>query len=149
MSKIVEYINLLLWIIFLFLDILKEINNEKIDFKMIIKEPFNFVRIDCLFFLSIFLIYHNFARSEVLPFLYLIIIITNIVYLVYDLKDNYKISNISPKEYIYFIVGIILIISIILYQNISDNYLKTLIITLIINCFMPIIVSLVKLNKKH
>lgn len=150
MIKVVEILSLSLWSIYFLLGIYREIRrNREATFKELIKHPFHFIRVDSLFFLIIYLLYNYIARDEVLPYLYLVIIITNIVYLLYDLVDNYKFNKIRKEEYIYFIVGVLVIISLFIYLYLCKNSLRVASISLFFNLLIPSLVSLIKLTKKN
>lgn len=149
MINIVENIALVLWGIYFLFAIYREIKNNNDSIKEILKHPFHFFRIDNIFFLIIFLIYNDFARSEILPYLYLIIVITNVVYLFYDLVDNYKFEKIKKKEFVFYIIGILALIGLFGHLNIYHDIVKIAIMTLSINLFIPMYVSLIKFIKKH
>lgn len=149
MIRVVEYLSLFLWIIYFFLAIYREVRSNKENIKEVLKKPFYFFRIDNIFFLIVYLFYNNFARFEVIPYLYLVIVITNIVYLSYDLVDNYKFSKIKKQEYLSFFLGFLVVLILGAYLFVSNNTLFVSKITLWINIFIPIFVSLVKFLKKH
>ena len=75
---VIEYCGLILWIVYIFLFVNREIgrkNKYASEYKkdLIIKKPFHIIRIDTLFFLIVYVVYSNFADNRVLPYLYLII----------------------------------------------------------------------------
>lgn len=154
MIEVIEYCGLILWLIYLILLANREIS-RKIKYEneytkeLIIKKPFHLIRIDSLFFLIVYLIYNNFADNRVLPYLYLIIVLTNIVYVLYDISDNYKEIKISlQKEYIYYLGVIVLLVIAGLYLFIIRNLFNTCTLTLVLNLFVPIYIWLVKILKK-
>lgn len=149
MNRVVEYVSLFLWSVYLIIAIYREVKSENLNLKTFWKKPFHFIRIDSLLFLVIYLIYNNFARVEVLPYVYLVMIIASIVYLLYDLFDNYKMTKVKKAEFIYFFLGLLLIILIFTYLIIGDDSINLLIITLVINLLIPLFISFVKLIKKH
>lgn len=154
MIEVIEYCGLILWLIYLILLANREIS-RKIKYEneytkeLIIKKPFHLIRIDSLFFLIVYLIYNNFADNRVLPYLYLIIVLTNIVYVLYDISDNYKEIKISlQKEYIYYLGVIVLLVIAGLYLFITRNLFNTCTLTLVLNLFVPVYIWLVKILKK-
>lgn len=149
MNKVVEYISLALWGTYLIFATYREIKSVNGSIKLILKKPFHFIRIDSLLFLIIYLVYNNFARIEVLPYLYLIIVLTSVVYLMYDLTDNYKFKKLKKWEYLVFIPVVIVLILVLSYLYFSEKMLRVATITLIINLFIPAYVSLVKFLKNH
>ncbi len=146
MNKVVMYIGLIIWGVYLFLAIYREIKKNR-KMQDILKKPFQIFRIDSIFFLVIYLIYKNIIRGEILTYLYLAIIITNLVYLIYDLVDNYSMTKIKKNEMLYYFGGLIGIAILFIYLMITKNMIKVSIITLIINLFIPIYVII--LNKKR
>lgn len=150
MNVIIGKISLFLWAIYFLCAIYREVKrNRNTSVKNVLKKPFHFIRIDSLFFLSIYLLYNYIARDEVLLYLYSIIIITNIVYLFYDLSDNYKYDGIAKNERIYYFVGIGLIVLLIGYLLICKNIFRVASISLALNLFIPMIISIVRLVKNN
>ena len=75
--------------------------------------------------------------------------LTNIVYVLYDISDNYKEIKISlQKEYIYYLGVIVLLVIAGLYLFITRNLFNTCTLTLVLNLFVPIYIWLVKILKK-
>lgn len=150
LMKIVEYISLFLWVVYFGLATYREIRRiRNTSFKELWQKPFHFFRLDSLFFLIVYLLYNYIARDEVLPYLYLVIIIANIVYLLYDLVDNYHFQKIAKEEYYYFVlVGIIIVLTFI-YLNICGNVLRIATLTLLLNFLLPSILSIGKKMKKN
>lgn len=154
MIKVVEYIGIILWIIYLFLLINRELcrKNKYIDEynkKLIIKHPFHLFRIDSIFFLIVYLIYNNFADVNVISYIYIGIIITNIVYVIYDISDNYKVEkNVLKKEFINYFIGFLFVIFLLLFMIFSKNVINVYLITLIINILIPISIWGLKLLLK-
>lgn len=155
MIEVMEYIGLILWVIYLFLFVNREIGRknkyaEEYTKELIIKKPFHIIRIDSLFFLIVYLIYNDFADNRVLPYLYILIVLTNIVYVVYDLIDNYKSPKIElKKELIYYSGAVFLILVTFTYMVITKNLFNTCTLTLILNIIVPIYIWLIKILKKN
>lgn len=154
MIKVVEYIGIILWIIYLFLLINRELcrKNKYIDEynkKLIVKHPFHLFRIDSIFFLVVYLIYNNFADVNVISYIYIGIIITNIVYVIYDISDNYKVEkNVLKKEFINYFIGFLFVIFLLFFMIFSKNVVNVYLITLIINILIPICIWGLKLLLK-
>ena len=154
MIKVVEYIGIILWIIYLFLLINRELcrKNKYIDEynkKLIVKHPFHLFRIDSIFFLVVYLIYNNFADVNVISYIYIGIIITNIVYVIYDISDNYKVEkNVLKKEFINYFMGFLFVIFLLWFMIFSKNVVNVYLITLIINILIPICIWGLKLLLK-
>ena len=154
MIKVVEYLGIILWIIYLFLLINRELcrKNKYIDEynkKLIVKHPFHLFRIDSIFFLVVYLIYNNFADVNVISYIYIGIIITNIVYVIYDISDNYKVEkNVLKKEFINYFMGFLFVIFLLLFMIFSKNVVNVYLITLIINILIPISIWGLKLLLK-
>ena len=151
MIEIIEYCGLILWVIYLFLFVNGEIARKnkyikEYDKSLIIKKPLHIIRIDSLFFFLVYLIYNNFADNRVLPYLYLIIVLTNIVYVVYDLADNYKGQKVVLKnELIYYSGAIILVVVAFVYMMFSKDLFNTCTLTLGLNIIVPIYIWLIKI----
>ncbi len=155
MYKTVEYIGLSLWVIYLILFMNREIKRKnkyqkEYNIKMIINKPFHLIRIDSVFFLIVYVIYSNLSDNRVLPYLYVIIMITNIVYVLYDISDNYKdIKNKLKKELINYFGIILFVIIVILYFLINKNLDNTCILTLVLNIFTPVYIWIVNMIKNE
>ena len=151
MIEIIEYCGLILWVIYLFLFVNREIARKnkyikEYDKSLIIKKPLHIIRIDSLFFFLVYLIYNNFADNRVLPYLYLIIVLTNIVYVVYDIEDNYKGKKVVLKnELIYYSGAIILVVVAFVYMMFSKDLFNTCTLTLGLNIIVPIYIWLIKI----
>ena len=123
---------------------------KEYDKSLIIKKPLHIIRIDSLFFFLVYLIYNNFADNRVLPYLYLIIVLTNIVYVVYDLADNYKGQKVVLKnELIYYSGAIILVVVAFVYMMFSKDLFNTCTLTLGLNIIVPIYIWLIKILIKN
>lgn len=144
MKIVIETISFILWIIYILLLVYRETRRKDIK-----KNIFHYIRLDSLLFLIIYLIYDYIARNAVLPYLYLIIVITNLVYLFYDLMDNYKYSSILKEELIYYIVIIIIILCLVISILISHKFLRLVPITLIVNLLIPSIITLINWVKGY
>ena len=155
MYKAIEYIGLSLWVIYLILFMNREIKRKnkyqkEYNIKMIINKPFHLIRIDSVFFLIVYVIYSNLSDNRVLPYLYVIIMITNIVYVLYDISDNYKdIKNKLKKELINYFGIILFVIIVILYFLINKNLDNTCILTLVLNIFTPVYIWIVNMIKNE
>ena len=155
MYKTVEYIGLSLWVIYLILFMNREIKRKnkyqkEYNIKMIINKPFHLIRIDSVFFLIVYVIYSNLSDNRVLPYLYVIIMITNIVYVLYDISDNYKdIKNKLKKELINYFGIILFVIIVIIYFLINKNLDNTCILTLVLNIFTPVYIWIVNMIKNE
>lgn len=143
MIEVIEYISLFIWMIFLFLSIYRETCRKK-EINI-----FHLIRVDSVFFLALYIIYNDFARYEVLPYLYSVIIITSLVYLLYDIVDNYKFKKIAKKDYIYYIGGMVVVALVLIYYFIWGRITKVFIITLIVNLLIPGYVRLINRLKKN
>ena len=85
-----------------------------------------------------------------LPYLYLIIVLTNIVYVVYDLADNYKGQKVVLKnELIYYSGAIILVVVAFVYMMFSKDLFNTCTLTLGLNIIVPIYIWLIKILIKN
>ena len=155
MYKTVEYIGLSLWVIYLILFMNREIKRKnkyqkEYNIKMIINKPFHLIRIDSVFFLIVYIIYSNLSDNRVLPYLYVIIMITNIVYVLYDISDNYKdIKNKFKKELINYFGIVLFIIIVIVYFLINKDLDNTCILTLVLNIFTPVYIWIVNMIKNE
>ena len=123
---------------------------KEYNIKMIINKPFHLIRIDSVFFLIVYVIYSNLSDNRVLPYLYVIIMITNIVYVLYDISDNYKdIKNKLKKELINYFGIILFVIIVIIYFLINKNLDNTCILTLVLNIFTPVYIWIVNMIKNE
>lgn len=149
--EVLEYSGLILWLIYLFLFIKREVRrknkySKEYTKELIIKKPFHIMRIDSLFFFIVYYVYTDFADSRVLPYLYLIIVITNIVYVSYDIADNlkpYKSKNGNDLKYYsgVIVLGIVAFI----YMIISKDLFNTCTLTLGLNLLVPAYVWIIKI----
>ena len=155
MYEIVEYIGIGLWIINLILFTKREISRknkyiEKYNIKMLINEPFHLFRIDSVFFLIVYIIYNNLADNRFLPYLYVLIMITNIVYVLYDIADNYKgVKNIFKKELINYLGIVLFALVVFIYWFITKNLDNTCILTLVLNLLVPVYIWVVNMIKNE
>lgn len=153
MYKAVDYFGFILWIIYLILFMNREIKRknkflEEYNFKMLINKPFHLIRIDSVFFLIVYLIYSNLSDNRLLPYLYVIIMITNIVYVLYDIADNYKTEKTTLKNELFnFCAIILLVISIVLCLVFKVELNNICILTLILNLFIPLWVWFINIIK--
>ena len=155
MYEIIEYIGISLWIINLILFTKREISRknkyiEKYNIKMLINEPFHLFRIDSVFFLIVYIIYNNLADNRFLPYLYVLIMITNIVYVLYDIADNYKgVKNIFKKELINYLGIVLFALVVFIYWFITKNLDNTCILTLVLNLLVPVYIWVVNMIKNE
>lgn len=155
MYKTIEYIGLSLWVLYLILFINREIARKnkfkkEYNIKMIINKPFHLFRIDSIFFLIVYIIYSNLSDNRILPYLYVIIMITNIVYVLYDISDNYKDIKIKFKKELVNYLGVVLFIIIVfIYFIISKNLDNSCILTLILDIFGPVYIWIVNMIKNE
>lgn len=152
--EVIEYCGLILWVIYVFLFVNREIGRKnkyigQYKNDLIIKKPFHVIRIDTLFFLIVYVVYANFADNRVLPYLYLIIIITNIVYCGYDIADNYKTKKNIKKEIPNYVATVGLIVVALGYLLISKDVFNTCTLTLGLNLLVPVYVWLITAFKKY
>lgn len=154
MTEVIEYCSLILWVVYLFLFTKREISRKnkytaEYTKELIIKKPFHIIRIDSSFFLIVYFIYNNFADSRVLPYIYAVIVLTNIVYVIYDITDNYKEYKINlKKEFIYYIGMVILVLIALIYLVSTNNLINTCALSLVLNMFVPIYIWLIKIIKR-
>ena len=138
MNNVVFWISIGLWAIYGLLLIYREILRNK---NMKNSNIFHLIRFDSVLFLAIYLFYKYYADNIKFFYLYLAIIITNIVYILYDIMDNYKIKN-DKGSIIYYIVFLIGVIIMGTFYIFNKDYLLITTITLIINIFIPLYVWL-------
>ena len=151
MMEVIEYSGLILWLIYLFLFTKREISrknkySKEYTKELIIKKPFHIIRIDSLFFFIVYLVYTNFADNRVLPYLYLIIVITNIVYVSYDIADNLKsFKSKDGSDLKYYSGAIVLGVIAFIYMIISKDLFNTCTLTLGLNLLVPAYVWIIKI----
>lgn len=155
MIEVIEYCGLLLWVVYLFLFVKREISRKnkyekEYTLQLIVKKPFHIIRIDSLFFFIVYLIYSNFADNRVMPYLYILIILTNIVYVLYDITDNYKKKNFNlKKELIYYSGAIVIIFIGLSYLLITKDLFNTCLLTLALNLLVPVYIWLIRVFIKN
>lgn len=153
MYEVIEYIGISLWLIYLILFMNREIlrkNKYKNEYniKMLINKPFHLIRIDSIFFLLVYVYYSNLSDNRMLPYLYVIIMITNIVYVLYDISDNYKDRKNIFKQEIFNYVGILLFVVIVfMFWLFNKNLDNICILTLVLNLFVPVYVWIINMIK--
>ena len=149
MYEVIEYIGISLWLIYLILFMNREIlrkNKYKNEYniKMLINKPFHLIRIDSIFFLLVYVYYSNLSDNRMLPYLYVIIMITNIVYVLYDISDNYKDRKNIFKQEIFNYAGILLFVVIVfMFWLFNKNLDNICILTLVLNLFVPVYVWII------
>lgn len=145
MIKTIEYVSIMLWVIYYYMAIGREVKKKnKFTLKALVKNPFKFIHSASLIFLIVYLLYQNYIREEVIPFVYFIIILTNVVYLGYDIHDNYQ-RKLNKREFYRVLLSLLLVGIVCIYILINGNILVALVLTLIIDVFIPLVGSL--LNK--
>ncbi|MBD8924203.1 hypothetical protein EGR52_12565, partial [bacterium] len=96
----------------------------------------------------IFLVYNYILRKEIIPVLYLILIVFSIIYLLYDyfnIIDGFELNKRNVK----YIGGTLLVIGLVfIYVLLKNDFLNTYLVTLIINAIFVPIYMLVKNNIK-
>lgn len=153
MYEVIEYIGISLWLIYLILFMNREIlrkNKYKNEYniKMLINKPFHLIRIDNIFFLLVYVYYSNLSDNRMLPYLYVIIMITNIVYVLYDISDNYKDRKNIFKQEIFNYAGILLFVVIVfMFWLFNKNLDNICILTLVLNLFVPVYVWIINMIK--
>lgn len=151
MYEVIEYIGISLWLIYLILFMNREIlrkNKYKNEYniKMLINKPFHLIRIDSIFFLLVYVYYSNLSDNRMLPYLYVIIMITNIVYVLYDISDNYKDRKNIFKQEIFNYAGILLFVVIVfMFWLFNKNLDNICILTLVLNLFVPVYVWIINM----
>ena len=138
MNNVVSWISIGLWIIYGLLFIYREILRNK---KMKNNNIFHLIRFDTILFLAIYIFYQYYADNIKFFYLYLALIITNIVYIIYDIVDNYGREK-NKGNILYYLVFIIISIGLCFYYALTNNYLLVTTITLVINIFIPLYVWL-------
>lgn len=153
MYEVIEYIGISLWLIYLILFMNREIlrkNKYKNEYniKMLINKPFHLIRIDSIFFLLVYVYYSNLSDNRMLPYLYVIIMITNIVYVLYDISDNYKDRKNIFKQEIFNYAGILLFVVIVfMFWLFNKNLDNICILTLVLNLFVSVYVWIINMIK--
>ena len=151
MYEVIEYIGISLWLIYLILFMNREIlrkNKYKNEYniKMLINKPFHLIRIDSIFFLLVYVYYSNLSDNRMLPYLYVIIMITNIVYVLYDISDNYKDRKNIFKQEVFNYAGILLFVVIVfVFWLFNKNLDNICILTLVLNLFVPVYVWIINM----
>lgn len=139
MIKIINYISLVLWGIFFALALFRESKKENNGL---------FIRFSSVIFLLIFLFYNHFTRGEVKPYVYLAIVLINIVYLLYDMIEN-NLLSFNPKLGIEYLIGAIVISLAIAGYALTENVVLIAKITLTLNIFIPLLNRGIKFIKNH
>ena len=140
MREVIIWISLILWVIYGYLFIYREIlRNEKNKEKSNI---FHLIRFDTILFLAIYLFYKYFAKNVNFSYLFLVIVITNIVYLLYDLGDNYEIKRLNLGYLVYYILYTIIVVILGTIYVLINDYLLISIVALSINILIPSYVAL-------
>ena len=151
MYEVIEYIGISLWLIYLILFMNREILRKnkyqnEYNIKMLINKPFHLIRIDSIFFLLVYVYYSNLSDNRMLPYLYVIIMITNIVYVLYDISDNYKDRKNIFKQEIFNYAGILLFVVIVfMFWLFNKNLDNICILTLVLNLFVPVYVWIINM----
>ena len=125
MNNVMSWISIGLWVIYGLLLIYREILRNK---KMKNNNIFHLIRFDSVLFLAIYLFYKYYADNIKFFYLYLAIIITNIVYILYDIMDNYERKN-NKGSIIYYLIFLIGVIIIVTFYIFNKDYLLITTIT--------------------
>ena len=139
-----SWISIGLWAIYGILLVYREILRNR---EMKNNNIFHLIRFDSVLFLAIYLFYKYYADNIKFFYLYLAIIITNIVYILYDIMDNYE-RNDNKGSILYYLVFMIIAAGLCFYYVITNNYLLVTTITLVINIFIPLYVWLLSRFKR-
>lgn len=143
MQKVVSIISIIIYLGYYYFLNLREIKKDKDNNKL-----FYLIRLDSLFYLVTFYIYKGFNKEAVSIYLYFIFMFSSLVFILYDLNDNYDLKKQIKIDRIYYIIGLgILIIPLIYYLK-TNNIINMYFITLIINLLIPLIIYIVKRFKK-
>ena len=127
MNNVMSWISIGLWAIYGILLVYREILRNR---EMKNNNIFHLIRFDSVLFLAIYLFYKYYADNIKFFYLYLAIIITNIVYILYDIMDNYE-RNDNKGSILYYLVFMIIAAGLCFYYVITNNYLLVTTITLI------------------
>ena len=144
MNNVMSWISIGLWAIYGILLVYREILRNR---EMKNNNIFHLIRFDSVLFLAIYLFYKYYADNIKFFYLYLAIIITNIVYILYDIMDNYE-RNDNKGSILYYLVFMIIAAGLCFYYVITNNYLLVTTITLVINIFIPLYVWLLSRFKR-
>ena len=139
-----SWISIGLWAIYGILLVYREILRNR---EMKNNNIFHLIRFDSVLFLAIYLFYKYYADNIKFFYLYSAIIITNIVYILYDIMDNYE-RNDNKGSILYYLVFMIIAAGLCFYYVITNNYLLVTTITLVINIFIPLYVWLLSRFKR-
>ena len=139
-----SWISIGLWAIYGILLVYREILRNR---EMKNNNIFHLIRFDSVLFLAIYLFYKYYADNIKFFYLYSAIIITNIVYILYDIMDNYE-RNDNKGSILYYLVFMIIAAGLCFYYVITNNYLLVTTITLVINIFIPLYVWLLNHFKR-
>ena len=136
MNNVVSWISIGLWIVYGLLFIYREVLRNK---GLKNNNIFHLIRFDTILFLAIYIFYQYYADNIKFFYLYLALIITSIVYIIYDIVDNYGRNN-NKGSFLYYFIFIIIATILCFYYAITHNYLLVTTITLVINIFIPLYV---------
>ena len=96
--EMISWLNIILWSFYILLYVYREINNKNVRVSKI-----------NILLLVIFLVYNYILRKEIIPVLYLILIVFSIIYLLYDyfnIIDGLELNKRNVK----YIGGTLLVI---------------------------------------
>lgn len=147
MNKYVEILNFIFFLIYFVLVYYREVKRNSLEND--VYSPFRLVRIDSLFFLIVYASYVMILRKEVLLYPYLVIMITNIVYIAYDLGDNYKLERLSKKEIAILVACLLVLIALFIISFKLNKMIAFNIFSFVIILIMPIVMSGFKFWKKN
>ncbi len=143
MQKVVSIISIIIYLGYYYFLNLREIKKDKDNNKL-----FYLIRLDSLFYLVTFYIYKGFNKEAVSIYLYFIFMFSSLVFILYDLNDNYDLKKQIKIDRIYYIIGLSILIIPLIYYLKTNNIINMYFITLIINLLIPLIIYIVKRFKK-
>ena len=112
--EMISWLNIILWSFYILLYVYREINNKNVRVSKI-----------NILFLVIFLVYNYILRKEIIPVLYLILIIFSIIYLLYDyfnIIDGFELNKRNVK----YIGGTLLVIGLVfIYVLLKNDFFKS------------------------
>ena len=148
MHKVVSIISFILWIFYYYFLVNRELvrKNSPNSFK---EDFFYLVRLDSLFFLITFYFYKGFNNASVTIYLFFIFIFSSLVFILYDINDNYDIKKIKfKKEKYYYLICLIIMFIPLIYYFKTKNIANTCCYILDINFLIPIIIYIIRIIMK-
>ena len=154
MQGIVSIISFIIWIIYYYFLVNREIvrknmNKDKYNFKLLKQDIFYLCRLDSLFYLITFYIYKGFNKTSVTIYLFFIFVFSSLVFILYDINDNYDLKkNNFKKEKIYYLICFIIMFIPLIFYLFKKDITNTCFLTLIINFLIPIIIYITRIIRK-